>query len=268
MIKNEHIPFLVESFQREHGLTVDGIAGKRTLGLLDRMLIDRSKKPEPADPMIEIGRRVMATATSQFNKDVIDLPSVTDLTSRLRCIDIIDDYIRSDRGLGWSFEEKYDGSFKWCGAFAAACWASVGLKFEERKHYWASCYRLDRWGRYLDLEHHKSVLPTDPKRQYLKIDEHSDASTVRSFGPRAGDILLIGKINSYGHHICLVESFDPDSRIFHTIEGNGGGIGPDGKRRIGIVRGRRFLGAKDLTKSHARRLIRPSINDIVRENTP
>ncbi len=76
-----------------------------------------------------------------------------------------------------------------------------------------------------------------------------------------GDILMIGDGSpKFGDHICLVESFDPDRHTFATLEGNGIGIGPDGKRRQGVVRGVRHLGGSGYC---ARRLIRPAPGDLL-----
>lgn len=262
----KHVPLLVESFQREHGLRIDGIPGKQTMSKLEEVLNQRTKVAVP-NTLTDLGLRVMQTAKLLWESDVVDLPHITAVAERKRCVDIIDRFIRTPIGLNWTHENLYDGSFKWCGAFAATCWGSVGLNADMRKFFWASCYRLDRWADYRDIENRQNIQPQPSRRKYLKLDETSVVQDIAEFGVQAGDVLLIGKANSYGHHICLIESFDSDSRIFHTIEGNGGGIGPRGDKRVGIVRGRRRLGlnkSQDATKlSHARRIIRPSIDDIV-----
>ena len=76
-----------------------------------------------------------------------------------------------------------------------------------------------------------------------------------------GDILLIGP-KGYGQHICLVESFDADAGVFHTVEGNGTGYGPNGERQHGVVRAKRTLGADSRDGWCARRIIRPSAEDL------
>lgn len=166
---------------------------------------------------------------------------------------LISKYIRD--GLGWTWEPAYrgDGDFEWCGAFAAWCWAQAGLRADLRKTYFASTYRLDRYARYQSVNGEKN---RGTGRLIAEMDEHS---TSLPWEPRAGDILLIGPSGSgYGKHICLVESFADG--VFKTIEGNGTGRTGDGRHRQGVVRAERKLGGDGW---HARRLIRPSAEDIV-----
>jgi hypothetical protein len=165
----------------------------------------------------------------------------------------IDRMIQS--GLGWTWEPAYtgDGDFEWCGAFAAHCWRAAGLNAEARKTYFASTYRLDRWARGQSVNGKPNKKPAD--RLLAEIDENS---TALPWEPRAGDILLIGPAGSgYGKHICLVESYADG--VFRTIEGNGTGLAPNGKRWQGVVRAERKLGGEGW---HARRLIRPSAEDL------
>ena len=155
-------------------------------------------------------------------------------------------------GLGWTWEPRYqgDGSFEWCGAFAAYCW--LNLKRDLRKTYFASTYRLDRYARYQSVNGEKN---RGSGRLLAELNEHS---TTLPWTPRAGDILTIGPVGSgFGKHICLVESYA--NGVFHTIEGNGTGLAPNGKHWQGVVRGERRLGGDGW---HARRMIRPSSEDI------
>jgi hypothetical protein len=163
---------------------------------------------------------------------------------------MIDSFIR--RGLGWTWEPPYkgDGDFEWCGAFVAYCWLSI--KPVLRKTYFASTYRLDRYARYASVNGKPN---RGSGRLLAELDERS---TELPWEPRAGDILTIGPVGSgYGKHICLVESYADG--VFKTIEGNGTGLAPSGQRWQGVVRGERKLGGSGW---HARRLIRPSAEDL------
>lgn len=200
-----------------------------------------------------VGRQAILRADMEWNHDVYD-PRRSERGDRATlCRSAIDQYIRV--GLGWTWESPYagDGDFEWCGAFAAYCWR--GIRPALRKTYFASTYRLDRYARYGSVNGEKN---RGSGRLLAEFDENS---TALPFVPRAGDILLIGPPGSgYGKHITLVESFDAEHGTFATIEGNGTGRGPDGKQRQGVVRAMRHLGG---TGWHARRLIRPSAEDLV-----
>jgi hypothetical protein len=209
----------------------------------------------PMDKLELAGKDAFQMAATYWAADVFD-PATGDRSGdAMRCKGEIGKMIR-ERGLGWTWEpEVYagDGTFEWCGAFAAACWRDV--KPELRKLYFASTYRLDRYASYQPAFGEENV---GKGRLYGKLDEHT---TRLPFVPRAGDILTIGPAGSgYGKHICLVEYFDDEKLMFHTIEGNGTGLGPKGERQQGVVRAQRPLGGKGW---HARRLIRPSIADLV-----
>jgi len=55
--------------------------------------------------------------------------------------------------------------------------------------------------------------------------------------PRAGDIVVVGDgVPGAGDHITVLVSFDAATGTFRTISGNGGGLGPDGNRREGVVK--------------------------------
>jgi len=100
-----------------------------------------------------------------------------------------------------------------------------------------------------------------PFRLYVKLDEHS---TKLPFQPQAGDILLVGDGKpDYGDHVCGVLGYDEKRRMFSTLEGNGGGLGPDGKKQHGLVKAERPLGATSGHSYHARRLIRLSPSDLI-----
>jgi hypothetical protein len=196
------------------------------------------------------GRNALARAVQEWNGEVYDPAKSADGPHARDSKSAISGYIQ--HGLGWTWEPPYagDGDFEWCGAFAAYCWLSI--KPALRKTYFASTYRLDRFARYGSVNGEKNK---GSGRLLAELGEHSKSLP---WEPRAGDILLIGPAGSgYGKHICLVESFSKG--VFYTLEGNGTGLAPNGKRWQGVVRGERKLGGDGW---HARRLIRPSVEDL------
>jgi len=230
---------------------------------LDRILAAMRNPPDEIGQasLESVGRSAILRAEMEWSHGIYD-PRRSEKSDRAAlCRSAIDQYIRL--GLGWTWEPPYvgDGDFEWCGAFAAYCWR--GIKPALRKTYFASTYRLDRYARYGSVNGEKN---RGTGRRLAELDEHS---TALPWEPRAGDILTIGPAGSgYGKHICLVESYTDG--VFKTIEGNGVGLAPNGHRWQGVVRGQRYLGKEyigpDGTKVradwHARRLIRPSAEDL------
>lgn len=230
----------------------------------------------------EAGERAIERAVAAWRRDIIDPPSKSlrdpafepDRTE-------IDSYIRHGVLMGGvqnpkSFKYTKDGDYEWCGAFAAHCWEPF-IYADLRQLYFPSTYRLDCYGRYIagfqtpnaQAVAKKYPRPTDEvgARKYLKLTHLSSVEEVNNFAPRAGDILLVGTSGgpAYGAHVTLVESWDSTARVFNTIEGNGTGLGPDGKRRQGVIKAQRSLGGPSPSKVyHALRIIRPGITDMVK----
>lgn len=163
---------------------------------------------------------------------------------------------------GWTWQVPYkgDGQVEWCGIFAGACWRAAGLDPKWLATYFASTYRLDQWGSYQTFNE-KRPNPAPPVGQPRRLIARLNATSITlPFVPREGDILMIGDGHpEAGDHICIVTGWDAAKRVFLTVEGNGFGLGPDGKRRQGIVIGQRKLGGDGYC---ARRLIRPAPSDI------
>lgn len=242
-------------------------------------LLERAGLRAPAPPvdLVERGQLALAEALRLFSWDVWDPPRKTpaelagDARARYereadRWRDAITEMIAGERGLGWTWEGRYagDGDFEWCGAFASRCWSIVGLPLETRRRSWASCLRLQRWASCRPGTDGKPNPP--PKvgtRLCVALDEHNRALPA-DVEVHAGDVLIVGAVGSGpGDHITIVESFDGE--VFHTVEGNGVGLGPDGKRRQGVVRGRRPLGLRvgqGPQTYHARWLVRPAVGDL------
>jgi hypothetical protein len=224
------------------------------------------------DKLREAGAAALAKAIALFNLDVWDPPIRDKRPVAERWRDVITDCIGGDgkgNGLAWGWEGRYagDGDYEWCGALAARCWQEGGLVKQARTDSWSSCYRLQRWASYRAAsERVLNAKPSvGPYRLCVALDEHS-TRIPDGVEVRPGDILIVGGVGTGpGKHITVIERFDEVRRVFLTREGNGGGIGPDGKRRQGIVRGERPLGlprgAAEPTY-HARWLVRPAPSDL------
>lgn len=234
------------------------------IGLLARVL-DLVRPAPPLVDLVAAGQLALAEARRLFAADIWD-PVRTDrrpVAEGWR--DDISDMVAE--GLGWTWEGRYagDGDFEWCGAFAATCWAKAGLPLAIRKRSWASCHRLQRWASYRPgIDGRPEARPrTGPGRLCVELHEATHALPA-GVTVQPGDVLIVGGVGSGpGKHITLVERFDGD--VFYTIEGNGVGLGPDGKRRQGVVHGRRPLGLRagqGPQTFHARWLIRPAPADL------
>lgn len=212
----------------------------------------------PAYDIAEAGHAAVTEAIRLWQADVYDPPRSDKSEAANRSRKVIDEILMA---AGWEWQVPYrgDGQVQWCGLFAAACWRAAGLDPKWLATYWASTYRLDTWANYKDFNPEKPN--KKPAQGPYRLVANLDAiSTTVPFEPQAGDILMIGDgTPRMGDHICLVVSYDPTRKVFATIEGNGVGLGPDGKRRQGIVRGLRHLGGQGYC---ARRLIRPAPSDI------
>jgi peptidoglycan hydrolase-like protein with peptidoglycan-binding domain len=255
-----HITTLVRAFQASReDVDVDGKAGPSTRAILNALAPKppATSLPQSLDEQLaQAGRQAILNAASWWQRDIYD-PAADDKSvaanASRKAIDLM-----IQTGLRWTWEPPYagDGSFEWCGAFAALCWN--GIRASLRRDFYASTYRLDRYASYQPIENAQNPRPTQgPYRQIVYLDEKSRSLP---FTPREGDIILIGPAGSgYGKHICLVEKYDAVKRVFHTYEGNGTGTGPNGERQHGVIRGIRAL---DGSGWHVRRLIRPSALDL------
>lgn len=242
-------------FQGAKKLEQDGIVGPKTWLAIEQGLthLRHDEERRVRDRLRFAGEKAVERALAMWKLDIYDPKTTDDTLEAVRSKQYIDDMIRS--GLGWTWEQPYagDGDFQWCGAFAAACW--IDVKPELRKLYFSSTFRLDRYASYRPAFGEKNE---GSGRLCAQLDMSSTAATL-PFEPRAGDILLVGT-KGYGSHICLVESFDPETGLFNTIEGNGNGKGPNGELQHGVIRRRQRLGVSFYC---ARRLIRPSVDDLI-----
>lgn len=259
----------IRTYQQEHSLVADGLCGKNTYGalLLERQTVLLNKQNASLE---EIGVIAVCEAKLAWLKNIVDLPPAG-APSYEPCRKAIDDMIRSQQGLDWSWQQQYRDNYEWCGAFAAFAWRAAGLKRDLRYHFWSSTYRLDLFGNYRPFNTVSNPAPPagQSRRQIIELDEHSgpmDARFAFDDLPRAGDILLVGgKNTAYGKHVTLVESYDDATGTFTTLEGNATGPGPSGGVRHGVIRHKRMIGllaSQAPTTYHARRLIRPALTDL------
>lgn len=222
------------------------------------------------DELREAGHRAVLEADQLWRAGIFD-PRASDTSIAARVSRVaIDQMIRGVEGLGWSWLDAYkgDGSFEWCGAFVARCWFAAGLPLKpSRYNFFASTSRLDQWARYRPWEKQKNKRPSvGPWRQVIDLDAHSSREVRFEDGslPQAGDILILGDAASL-KHITLLDYYDAATGTFHTYEGNGRGMSPNGEIWQGVVKGERQLGLRagqKVTTYHARRLMRLAPHDL------
>jgi hypothetical protein len=213
------------------------------------------------DAVAVAGRAALAEARRLFALDVYD-PPLADKSERADHSRFVINLILQASGWGWQMPYKGDGQVEWCGLFVAACWRAAGIDPKWLARYFASTYRLDLWGSYRSFDQ-KLPNPRPKMGPFRKMAILDPQSLALPFVPQAGDILVVGDgVPAAGDHITLVESYDDATHTFSTYEGNGVGVGPDGKRRQGIVRAKRYLGGH-AQRYCARRLIRPAPSDLL-----
>lgn len=211
----------------------------------------------------ECGVVALEAATQLFLRDVTN-PRNADTTGyATHSRDVINDILR-ECGWTWSEVYPYHGTVQYCCMFAGKCWKDAGLDPKWLITFFAGTERLDAWASYKNWNEHVNpgpipgAIPTWEWRQVANYDAHS---TTLKFDPLPGDIVLIGDGDpAPGDHCTVLESYNPVTKTFTHISGNGVGTGPDGRRRMGIVRGTSKLGGPGFC---VRRVIRPSIHDII-----
>lgn len=165
---------------------------------------------------------------------------------------------------GWTWPEVYPyrGNVAYCTMTAGACWTAAGLDPKWLAAFFASTERLDAWAHYRPWNEHANPAPaTGGRRLVVELDEHSTPRDL-PFVPQPGDIVTIGDGSiREGNHGLVAESYDASRGVFSCISGNGVGIGPDGRRRFGIVRSEVRIGGAGYC---VRRVIRPALGDLVR----
>lgn len=188
----------------------------------------------PEEKLDAAGRAALAAAIRLWQSDIID-PSAADIAAgharALRDRAAIDAILTA---CGWTWCVPYAGNHRgpeWCGLTAGACWREAGLDPGILRTWFASTYRLFVWANYraFDDKHQNRKPAEGPFRVAVKLTGAVDIDA------RPGDILIVGDGSpEVGDHITIVEGYA--NGVFSTISGNGGGQGPDGKHREGVVR--------------------------------
>ena len=234
----------VRAFQERMGLKVDGIVGSQTWSKLNERMLDGE---EPLQSLRHAWReRDAAEADLEAPEDAPvpeasdqpasgPAPAADDARTQLVLAraeeewrrpvtepngpgwERIDEYIRGQQGLVWTWEERYvrNRQFAWCGAFAAFCFEAAGLNAEVRTKVMPSTYRLHSWAK-------------------------DSVRFVQAESVAGGDVVIVGPAGGkvWGSHITICESVTADGHIA-TFEGNASGAGPDGSTYEGVVRQRR-----------------------------
>lgn len=179
--------------------------------------LDKELPPSPPCPEAELGERVVEWALAEWEKGIKEPAKKTTEGPILGYI----------HAAGWGWIKDYQNrKFAWCGCFASAAWASVGLKSKVAAKNVVSTYRLSQW-----------------KGRQIPLDEI-----------RAGDLVVIGSQKRWGDHITLaVEPLGGGS--WATVEGNAWGRGPDGERFEGVIR--RERSAREIRFAY-----RPLVSDL------
>jgi hypothetical protein len=222
-----------------------------------------------ADVVEACGKLAMTKLLGLWEQNIFD-PRHSDKSDEAeRCRGVILHIIT--HGGGWKWVERYKGdgapgNEQWCGFTQAEAWADW-IPEATRRTWWASCYRLDKWARYSDLDigDVKNPKPkSGPLRGYWKLNEAS-AGLPDGYEFQVGDVALVGDGRpDYGDHVVGLTGYDPKRRMFHTLEGNGVGKRADGTRGQGIVKAERPIGRRKPGDYHVRRIIRPASTDLLR----
>jgi hypothetical protein len=236
------------------------------------LTFDGCSQATQQDRLREAGVRAYRAAAEIWCRDIID-PSAADLApppvgsvarerAHTRAVQSRMEIDSMLNACGWGWATPYKGNRlgpEWCGIFAAKCWREAGLDPALLATWFPSTYRLHAWAHYnpFDDKHPNRKPATGPYRLAVKLTglkpEQVDA--------QAGDIVVVGDGSpEHGDHITVLEGFDKTRGLFSTVSGNGGGAGPDGKHREGVV-------VRDFplagTGYRAMWLYRPALSDLV-----
>ena len=136
----------------------------------------------------------------------------------------IERYIREGLGSALSHGYAGDGSFSWCGAFAAWCWRAAGITVKSASpfagadvpgHPFGSTYRLS------------AACKKDPAFRVAKISD---------IGPSDIVVVYSKKNPTYGDHIVSALAWgDKVQSELIAVHGNGHGRWPTGEWVEGVV---------------------------------
>lgn len=216
-----------------------------------------------SDALTRAGELAALEAERLWQLDIIDPPRGSKDPRAPVSLKVINEII--DRN-GWGTNVRYvaNGSPQWCGFTAGWCWSTAGLDASWLPSYWASTYRLGLWARYRRFSATAKANPRPTDERDRRVYESLRRGTGLAIEPRRGDIVIVGDGEpADGDHVTIVVGWNPVRRVFDTISGNGGGVGPRGDKREGISR--RAYSIDAATGYRAMWLIRPAFGDLLAE---
>lgn len=185
------------------------------------------------DKLVTFGERVAERMEALWKLDVFDPPVGSSHPRAKFCLDTISKIIARN-GWGWALPYRGDGPPQWCGMTAGDAYAEAGLDPSWLSAYFASTYRLKLWATYQRFSRTSKANPT-PTSSDRRV--YADLRKTFTVKPQAGDIVIVGDGNpDVGDHVTVCMGYDPTTKTFDTISGNGGGVGPKGNSRQGISR--------------------------------
>lgn len=210
------------------------------------------------DKLEEFGLKVAANLEAMWKLDVFDPPIGSSHPRAAFCLKEIEKIIAAN-GWQWALPYRGDGPPQWCGMTIGKAYADAGLDPSWLSSYFPSTYRLMLWATYQRYDSKGKQNPPPSSKDDLRL--YVDLRKPFSVEPRPGDIVIVGDGNpSWGDHITGCVGYDPVTRTFDTISGNGGGVGPRGNSRQGISRRKYVIGAPGY---HPMFLIRPATGDLL-----
>ncbi len=212
--------------------------------------------------LVHAGELAAAAALKLWSLDIYDPPHGDTRQRTPECLAVINDIIVAN---GWGGNVKYAGNGppQWCGMAAGYCWRQAGLDPSWLQSYWASTYRLGLWARYQRFSPSSKANPTPAGANDRRLITALGPGHPMTFAPQAGDVVIVGDGSpSDGDHVTINIGYDAVRRVFDTISGNGGGVGPHGDHREGVSR-REY--AIDSGGYRAMYVIRPAFGDLLAE---
>lgn len=181
------------------------------------------------------GQRVAARMEALWKLDVFDPPKGSSHPRAKFCLKTIEDIIKRN---GWSWATPYlgDGPPQWCGMTAGDAYAEAGLDTSWLRDYFASTHRLYCFAKY---QRFSRTSKPNPKPDATVTDRRLYVDLRKPFTvkPLPGDIVIVGDGDpDVGDHVTVNMGYNPTTKTFDTISGNGGGLSPKGVKNNGISR--------------------------------
>lgn len=211
------------------------------------------------DKLTRFGELAAQRMEVLWKLDIFD-PKIGSKHSRAKfCLKEIEKIIRAN-GWSWALPYRGDGFPQWCGMAAGYAYAQAGFDTTWLRDYFASTHRLYCWAKYQNFNQRSKPNPRPPatvedRRLYVDLRKPFTCK------PRRGDIVIVGDGNpDVGDHVTVNMGYDPVTKTFDTISGNGGGVGPKGHWRQGVSRRDYKIGAEGYAPMF---LIRAASSDLL-----